>query len=81
MYIVNAITQVHVYGGQVHTGSGADLEVGNLNNSMPASPAVVDLDVDGKADHVYIGDLGGKIWRFDFAHGSNQRAHLDQQHY
>ena len=52
-------------------GSGADLEVTNLNNSMPAKPAVIDLDVDGKADHVYIGDLGGRVWRFDFTHGNS----------
>ena len=69
LYIVNATTGARLWWAGP-TGSGADLEVSNLDNSMPASPAVIDIDVDGKADHVYIGDLGGKIWRFDFTHGN-----------
>ena len=70
LYIVNANTGARLWWAGP-TGSGADLEVANLNNSMPAKPAVIDLNVDGKADHVYIGDLGGRVWRFDFTHGNN----------
>jgi type IV pilus assembly protein PilY1 len=70
LYIVDAITGARLWWAGP-TGSGADLEVTDLNNSMPASPSVIDLDVDGKADHAYIGDLGGRVWRFDFTHGNN----------
>ncbi len=70
LYIVDANTGARLWWAGP-AGSGADLELANLTNSMPASPAVVDLDVDGAVDHVYIGDLGGRVWRFDFTHGNN----------
>jgi Tfp pilus tip-associated adhesin PilY1 len=37
---------------------------GNLNYPMPAPPAIADMDNDGFIDTVYLGDLGGNIWRF-----------------
>jgi len=30
-----------------------------------ASPAVADVDGDGKADYIFAGDLNGEMWRFD----------------
>jgi type IV pilus assembly protein PilY1 len=36
-----------------------------MNFSIPANPAAVDLDNDGYIDHVYIGDVGGQMWKFD----------------
>jgi Tfp pilus tip-associated adhesin PilY1 len=38
----------------------------SMNYSMPASPAGVDTDNDGFIDTVYLGDLGGNMWRFKF---------------
>ncbi len=38
----------------------------SMNYSLPASPAIVDVDNDGFIDTVYIGDLGGSMWRFKF---------------
>lgn len=37
-----------------------------MNHSLPATPAIVDTDNDGFIDTVYIGDLGGDLWRFKF---------------
>ncbi len=37
-----------------------------MYHSLPAAPALVDSDNDGFIDTVYIGDLGGDIWRFRF---------------
>jgi len=34
--------------------------------SIAASPAIVDSDNDGFIDTVYVGDMGGNMWRFDF---------------
>ncbi len=34
--------------------------------SIAASPATVDYDNDGFIDTVYVGDMGGNIWRFNF---------------
>jgi hypothetical protein len=37
----------------------------NMNHAFPSSPATVDLNADGYADKVYIGDRGGQMWVFD----------------
>jgi type IV pilus assembly protein PilY1 len=36
-----------------------------MNFSIAANPTAVDLDNDGYVDHVYIGDVGGQLWKFD----------------
>ncbi|MBA4396714.1 MAG: hypothetical protein C0394_04940 [Syntrophus sp. (in: bacteria)] len=36
----------------------------NMKYSMPAPPAIVDTDNDGFIDTVYLGDMGGNMWRF-----------------
>ncbi len=33
---------------------------------IPAAPAIVDTDNDGFIDTVYIGDMGGNVWRLKF---------------
>ena len=38
----------------------------NMNYALPGTPAMVDTDNDGYVDRVYIGDLGGTMWRFKF---------------
>lgn len=35
--------------------------------AMPSDPLVVDRDSDGYTDHIYIGDTGGQLWRFNIA--------------
>ena len=36
-----------------------------MNYSIAANPSAVDLDGDGYIDRVYIGDIGGQLWKFD----------------
>jgi len=36
-----------------------------MNFSIPANPTAIDKDGDGYVDQVYIGDVGGQLWRFD----------------
>jgi type IV pilus assembly protein PilY1 len=33
--------------------------------ALPSTPAVLDLDFDGFADVVYVGDLGGQLWKWN----------------
>jgi len=47
------------------TGSTDDRQY--MNFSLPANPTAVDLDNDGYIDRVYIGDVGGQLWKFDVA--------------
>jgi type IV pilus assembly protein PilY1 len=36
-----------------------------MNFSLTAAPTAVDLNDDGYIDRVYIGDVGGQLWKFD----------------
>jgi type IV pilus assembly protein PilY1 len=36
----------------------------SMHYAMAATPAVYDLDFDGFADVVYVGDLGGNLWKW-----------------
>src|SRR5262245_3739142 len=36
-----------------------------MNFSLAANPTAVDLNNDGYVDKVYIGDVGGQLWKFD----------------
>ncbi len=64
LYIVNANTGALIWRAGV-TNSGADLELAEMQYSIPASPKVLDVNGDGTADQVYVGDMGGQIFRFD----------------
>jgi len=35
-----------------------------MNYSIPANPTIADLNLDGYIDRLYIGDLGGQLWKF-----------------
>lgn len=40
-------------------------DAAHLNFSVAAPPAVADLDGNGYLDRVYVGDVGGQLWKFD----------------
>jgi type IV pilus assembly protein PilY1 len=54
-------------GDLLWSGSSADATVSfpDMTNAIAATVRVLDLDVDGLADRMYVGDLGGRLWRFD----------------
>jgi type IV pilus assembly protein PilY1 len=37
-----------------------------MNYSIPANATITDMDLDGYIDKVFIGDLGGQLWKFNF---------------
>jgi len=39
-------------------------DVADMLYAMPSSPAVLDYDGDGFADVIYIGDVGGNLWKW-----------------
>src|SRR5262249_52088250 len=41
-----------------------------MNFSLTENSTAVDLDNDGYVDHVYIGDTGGQLWKFDVSTGA-----------
>lgn len=37
----------------------------DIQNTIPGSPSIVDMNKNGYADRVYVGDLDGRIWKID----------------
>jgi len=76
----NAVFLVDLEDGTLLWSAGApdaghDLELEAMTHSIPAAPRVIDLTRDGLADRLYVGDMGGRLWRFDIRNG-NARAGL-----
>ncbi len=44
----------------------ADLPLPMMTHSIPSDLMVVDMNQDGYTDRIYVGDMGAKLWRFDF---------------
>ena len=51
--------------------SGADLNLSEMQYSIPGHVAAIDRDSDGYADHLYATDMGGQIFRFDVYNGES----------
>jgi len=47
------------------SGSGADLALTAMTNSIPSKVNAIDIDGDGYIDRLYVGDTRAQIWRFD----------------
>jgi type IV pilus assembly protein PilY1 len=45
--------------------TGADLNLPEMQYSIPARISVIDRDNDGFADHMYVADTGGQLFRLD----------------
>ncbi len=43
-----------------------ELTHSNMDYAIPSDLRVLDTDGDGLADRIYVGDLGGQVWRLDF---------------
>ena len=51
----------------VVTGSGADIQIKDMHFSIPSRIEFLDSNIDGLTDRLYVGDLGGQVWRVDLA--------------
>ncbi|AHI30176.1 pilus assembly protein [Marinobacter similis] len=60
LYVVDAETGNRLWWAGP-AGSGADLELADMKYSIPASPKVLDVNGDGLADQVYVGDMEGRF--------------------
>jgi len=49
---------------KIPSGSGTQIGFPEMRYAFASAPAVFDVDFDGFADVVYIGDLGGNIWKW-----------------
>ena len=71
LYMVDAVAGTVLWraGG---TGSGADLVLSAMDHAIPSDVAVLDTNGDGYADRLYVGDLGGQVWRLDITNGNSR---------
>lgn len=62
LYVVDGTT-----GDVLRQFTDGDLAAGSMAYSLPADPVALNTDMDGQglADRVYIGDTGGNLFRFD----------------
>ncbi len=69
IYIVNADTGALIWSG----GSGVSFTKSftDMVYSIPSDISIIDIDLDGKADQLYVGDMGAQLWRFDIHHGQS----------
>lgn len=56
-------------GGADPDEAGKWLEVPAMRNSIPSRVTVLDTDGDLYADRMYVGDMGGRVFRFDIFNG------------
>ncbi len=47
-----------------------DVTFSQMQHSIPAGINVIDITQDGLADRMYVGDMGGRVWRFDIVNGN-----------
>ena len=61
-YVIDLTTGLKLW--EYYNNSNSD-DRQYMNFSLASAPAIVDLDNDGYIDHIYIGDVGGQMWKFD----------------
>ncbi|MFV2060335.1 MAG: PilC/PilY family type IV pilus protein [Gammaproteobacteria bacterium] len=79
IYIVDAITGSLIWSGGIDAIDSTTAFV-DMKYSIPSNIAIIDVNQDNIADLMYVGDMGGQLWRFDFngdaAGASNSVADL-----
>ncbi|MBF0453999.1 MAG: VWA domain-containing protein [Magnetococcales bacterium] len=74
IFMVDAESGERLWWASSSDNSSADLPLGDMSSSIPADIKVVDRDLDGFADLMYVGDMGGRVWRFDIDNDENTGA-------
>ncbi len=68
IYVVDALTGALLWsGGSTSAANDGDFTetYAEMNYSIPAEVRTIDIDGDGMADQLWVGDMGGQLWRFD----------------
>ena len=70
LYVVDADTGALVWkavNGTTGPVSKTEYNHADLDDSIPSTVSAIDTNSDGLLDRVYVGDTGGRVWRFDLA--------------
>ena len=63
IYMVDALTGALFW--SAGPSSSYDLNLADMDYSIPSDITFADVDKDGYVDQFYVGDMGGQVWRFD----------------
>lgn len=66
IFIANPLTGERIWWAS-GTNSGADLELAGMDYSIASELRVMDANADGAGDRIYVGDVGGQVWRIDLS--------------
>lgn len=71
IYIVDAKTGALIWsGGPSNSNSTPKKVFSDMNYSIPSSIRIIDVNGDDLVDQMYVGDMGGQVWRFDINNGA-----------
>ncbi|TLY90868.1 MAG: hypothetical protein E6K40_16205, partial [Gammaproteobacteria bacterium] len=71
IYMVDALHGTVLWSAGPSGASPApNLASSRMDHAIPSDVAVLDIDGDGYADRMYVGDMAGQLWRFDISNGS-----------
>lgn len=71
IYMVDAETGDRLWWA---SNTGANTNIPEMRNSIPASVSAVDIDSDGLVDYLFAADTGGRIFRIDFDNTASSAA-------
>jgi len=66
LLIVDALSGALLFQAASAAAADVDLVHPELTASVAAMPRVLDVDGDGYAERIYLLDVAGRLWRFDF---------------
>lgn len=70
IYMVDLLSGEHVWSaGHPDAVAEHNLPLDTMQHSIPAPVRPLDINGDGLADRMYVGDMGGRLWRFDIVNG------------
>lgn len=75
--IGNALFMIDLLTGDLLWSAGkttGDLQLPQMTHSIPSPLGVLDANQDGLADRMYVGDMGGRLWRFDILNGNGANS-------
>ncbi|MEE9320312.1 MAG: PilC/PilY family type IV pilus protein [Granulosicoccus sp.] len=74
IYIVNAKT-----GARLWYSSLVNPDFSAMEYSMPSDIRAIDINFDGLPDMMFVGDMGGQVWRFDLNNDRSQSLLLGER--
>ncbi|NOY63548.1 MAG: VWA domain-containing protein [Gammaproteobacteria bacterium] len=69
IFMVDASTGALLWSGGA--ASTYDQTFSDMVYSIPADMRLIDINLDGLTDQMYVGDMGGQVWRFDINNGDS----------